>query len=98
MTQKHLFDDSPTFDGRTKREDPEHQERLSSALALVYQLMQDGRWRTLKEISEAVGCTEAGASARIRDLRKEKFKVFFPSREVNSKHVGGGLWKYQVIL
>jgi hypothetical protein len=48
-------------------------ERLGGQLARVRGLMRDGRWRTLREITEAVGGSEAGVSARLRDLRKAKF-------------------------
>lgn len=35
----------------------------------VYELMQDGVWRTLPEIVEAIGAiSEAGVSARLREL------------------------------
>lgn len=35
----------------------------------VYDLMQDGRWRTLREIVDGIGAiSEAGVSARLRDL------------------------------
>jgi hypothetical protein len=57
------------FDGATY--EPAHdRERLSTQYERVYALMRDGRWRTLSEIHAAVGGSEAGISARLRDLRK----------------------------
>lgn len=32
--------------------------------------MGDGRWHTLADLALAIGCSEAAASARVRDLRK----------------------------
>lgn len=48
-------------------------ERLCDAGLRVYRLMSDGKWRTLREISEATQMSEAGASARLRDFRKPAF-------------------------
>jgi hypothetical protein len=60
------------FDGNTF--DPEHdQSRLRRQLLFVFKLMRDGAWRTLREISELSGYDTQSISARLRDLRKEKF-------------------------
>ena len=70
--------------------------RLGAQLAAVRSLMSDGRWRTLREISEATGASEASASARLRDLRKRKFGA----REVLRRRVGdpkAGLFEYRVV-
>lgn len=72
--------------------------RLNSHLEKVAHLMSDGRGRTLNEISIAVGCSESGASARLRDLRKPKFANRFNVMAVESERVTGGLWKYRVIF
>ena len=60
------------FDGATYDPDFDH-ARLTSQLDRVRTLMQDGQWRTLREIADKVGDPEASVSARLRDLRKEKF-------------------------
>jgi hypothetical protein len=94
-TQLPLFD-APRFGGQTFC--PERDgERLSGALARTYELMADGRWRTLQEIAEAVGCTEAGASARLRDMRKDRVREQYPNRGVEREHVERGLWKYRLL-
>lgn len=36
-------------------------------------LMADGSWWSIPAMAEALGCSECGASARIRDQRKQKF-------------------------
>jgi hypothetical protein len=68
--------------------------RLSGQLKAVRDLMSDGGWRTLAQIAEAVSGSEAGVSARLRDLRKREHG----SHTVNRRRVSGGLWEYQLIL
>lgn len=67
-------------------------DRLKKQLAAVRRLMLDGKWRTLADISEAVGAPQASISARLRDLRKPKFGSYLVERE----YVGAGLWHYRV--
>lgn len=69
--------------------------RLKSLLHRVYRLMYDHRWRTLAEIQKEVGGSEAGVSARLRDLRKEKFggHVIEKRRKGEGKR---GLWSYRM--
>lgn len=71
MTQPSLFTRSPRFDGDTF-DAALDQDRLASQLDRVKRLMSDGRYRTLAEIRAAVGGSEAGISARLRDLRKHR--------------------------
>ena len=66
--------------------------RLNGQLMRVFELMKDGQWRTLAEIAAVVGGTEAAVSARLRDLRKEKYGA----REVSRERIEGGLWKYRI--
>lgn len=68
--------------------------RLFVQLAKVRALMLDGQWRTLAQISSAVSAPQASVSARLRDLRKEKFGNYV----VNRRRVlgGHGLHEYQV--
>lgn len=71
--------------------------RLSGLLAAVFNLMADGRWRTLAEIVAAIERgTEASVSARLRDLRKQKFGGW----EIERKRVGAktsGLHAYRLV-
>ena len=53
-----------------------HQMELvfeGSALKAIYNQMQDGNWYSLKELAFIANITEAGASARVRDLRKKRY-------------------------
>lgn len=54
--------------------------------------MLDGQWRTLAGIQEIVGGTESSISARLRDLRKQKFGGY----QVDRERVHGGLYQYRV--
>ena len=67
------------FDGKTY--DPtKDAERLRGQTRRVFLIMWDGEWRTLAEIHDRIGerfdgqhDSEASVSARLRDLRKERF-------------------------
>lgn len=56
-------------------------------------LMADGDWWTIPTMAAALPCSQTGASARIRDLRK----VRFGSHTVVKKRIGGGLYAYRMI-
>lgn len=80
------------FDGNTydRKQDS---KRLSSLLKRVRLIMLQGNWRTLKELKDETGGTESSVSARIRDLRKEKFG----GHEIERKRIVGGLYAYRLI-
>lgn len=66
-------------------------ERLDSAMGRIFRLVRDREWHTLSELAAIGECSEACASARVRDLRKKKFGGYF----VDRAHCGNGLWKYR---
>lgn len=81
------------FDGSTY--DPARDRaRLQRQLARVREIMRDGQWRTLAELAAETGAPEASVSARLRDLRKQKFGALFVER----RRVPGenGLHTYRV--
>ena len=80
------------FDGETYVAERDY-ERLSGQLKAVFDLMQDGRWRTLGEIRESVEGSEAAISARLRDLRKPKYGA----HEVQREHIERGLYRYRMV-
>ena len=79
------------FDGETYESDLDH-GRLAAQLHAVRQFMADGQWRRLAEISEAVGAPEASVSARLRDLRKDKFGAHAVAR----RRCAPGTFEYRV--
>lgn len=79
------------FDGDTI--EPERdEERLRAQLTRVWHLMRDGRWRTLNQIACETHDPPASVSARLRDLRKEKFG----SHHVERRYLSNGLFTYRV--
>lgn len=81
------------FDGDTY--DPEKDgARLGKQLLAVRKLMLDGIWRTLAEIERDTGYPQASVSARLRDLRKEKFGGY--SVERRRSEYAAGLYEYRV--
>ena len=78
--------DGPIFDKND-------QGRISKQLDEVRKLMLDGTWRTLGKIQELTGFPQASISARLRDLRKEKFGGFTVDRD----RVMRGLYIYRVM-
>ncbi len=83
--------ESTAFDGKTYDPKRDH-TRLDGQLGRVFRLMTDEKWRTLREIARHVGGSEAAVSARLRDLRKEKYG----SLEVERRHLDKGLWEYRL--
>ena len=86
------------FDGKTYERNHDF-KRLTGQNLKVFSCMKDGVWRTLSEIEEALGDghSQAGISARLRDLRKEKFG----SHTVDRRRRGNaskGLHEYRLIL
>ena len=67
--------------------------RLAHLLERVFALMQDGRWRTLAQIAQACGGSEASVSARLRDFRKAQFGAHV----VRHRRMSSGLWTYQLV-
>lgn len=94
MTQPSLLDVPPQFQGDTF-DVTQDQTRLARLLDRVRALMADGHWRTLSEIQQAVGGSEASVSARLRDLRK----LANGAHEVQRRRRGDparGLFEYRV--
>lgn len=83
----------PLFDGRTFDEKRDL-VRLTGQWLRVFNLMQDGRFRTLLAIKTICGGSESGVAARLRDFRKAKFG----SHTVNRRHVKNGLYEYQLLV
>lgn len=81
------------FDGKTY-EPKRDFVRLKGQLLDVFRLMSDGQWRSLHEIADVICGSEAGVSARLRDLRKSKFG----GHVVERMHIAGGLYRYRLIV
>ncbi len=68
-------------------------DRLCGQLKRIYELMIDGKWRSLAEIEEQTGEPQASISAQLRHLRKARFGAHF----VEKRRRGvSGTWEYSV--
>lgn len=67
--------------------------RLTGQLLRVWEVMANGAWRTLDEISRLTGDPAASVSAQLRHLRKPRFG----GHQVDKEHLGNGLYRYRVI-
>lgn len=79
------------FDGKTFEMEKDG-SRLATQFLRVLNLMWDGDWRTLAQIAAATGGSEAGVSARLRDLRKARFGRM----KVERVRLFGGLFVYKL--
>lgn len=70
--------------------------RLTTAMDRVMALMSDGQERTLGEIARACRCSEAGASSRLRDARKPKFRAVYGPWKVTARRLHDGQWGYKL--
>lgn len=92
ITGLPLFDTplARRFDGATY--EPAHDcDRLSGQLLAVFQATADHRWHTLAHLARVADASEASVSARLRDLRKDRFG----SHVIERKRVDGGLYVYK---
>lgn len=86
-----LFEVPPHFDGATYEQ--KHDEaRLGRQFEAVKAYMLNHEWVTLPELQCALGGSEAGLSARLRDLRKPRFGGY----TVDRKRIDAGLFAYRV--
>ena len=89
----HVYFDGATYKPQFDR------ARLTGQIKRVFELMSDGRWRTLDEIQMVVGGSQPAISARLRDLRKARYG----SLQVDRKHRPSvskmrGLYEYRLVL
>lgn len=88
MTQATLNFDGPTYDPALDG------ERLGTQLDRVRDMLlgHRGEWFTLAELQRAAGGSEAGVSARVRDLRK----VRNGGHNVLRRRRSEGTWEYSI--
>lgn len=83
------------FDGQTYSPVLDH-KRLTGQLKRVYDVLSDGNWITLAVLSERADCPESSASARLRDLRKDKFGGHKVERIRHNMYPGLFLYRLEV--
>lgn len=92
--EKECADQRARFDGATFSADHDL-NRLNTQLAKVYRMLMSGHWYTLGELQNCVGGSEAGISARLRDLRKPKWGANVVERRRRGD-ASAGLWEYRL--
>ncbi len=70
--------------------DAPEERRLAKVAQAVKDLMGDGQWRTHAEIAAACSCTETGASARLRELRR------LHGAKIERRSRSGKLFEYRI--
>lgn len=65
---------------------------LNAQMGRVFHEMKDGAWHTLRELAILTDDSEASISARLRDLRKEKFGAWTVERKCEP----GRVWWYRL--
>lgn len=69
-------------------------KRLTNQYNRIFNLMADGKFRSLSEIAALTGHHESSISAQLRHMRKPRFG----SHTVNRSYKGKGLYEYQLIV
>ena len=95
MSELNLFN-QPDFDGPCYKQEFD-QDRLTGQIKAIFELMSDGKKRTLTEISSSTNYPESSVSAQLRHLRKDKFG----NHQVEKQRRGeekNGLWEYWLII
>ena len=69
-------------------------KRLTSQLHRVKNAMLSGEWKTLSQLEAEIGSPQSSISARLRDLRKERFGGYIVER----KYESNGLFCYRILL
>lgn len=82
MTQLQL-----TLDPRLDR------PRIDTLLGKVLWALESGQWLTLRELQTQCGGSEAGISARLRELRN---KHHYTINKRRRGEPGAGLWEYRM--
>lgn len=67
-------------------------KRLNNQLSDIFNLMSDGKWRSLRDIELLLKWPQASISAQLRNLRKERFGA----HKINKRYISEGLYQYQL--
>jgi len=93
--RRRRYNPPPEFDGQTYKPSLDR-DRLQGQLGRVFSLMADGEWRTLDQIADMVGGSTQSISARLRDLRKEKFGGYRVERR-RREPASAGVFEYRLV-
>lgn len=83
------------FSGAEYEAEHDH-KRLAGQLGRIFELMEDGQWRTLAEIAIETVSPESSVSAQLRNLRKPENGAHTIERRVKGDR-SQGLFEYKLI-
>ncbi len=72
-------------------------KRLRGQLLRIFELMKDGKWRTLNEIEAGTGDPAASISAQLRHLRKKRYGSHTLNKQPRGERAHG-LYEYSLIV
>lgn len=86
------------FDGDTYTPSLDY-SRLSTQMERVRAVMLSGMWFTLDRLHALTGDPHASISARIRDLRKNRFGGYTVEHRRHPDYpLDSGIWQYRIVL
>lgn len=88
--------ENATFDGSDIVPEKDN-ERLTKQIEKVYNLMKDGQYRTLAEITFQTGAPAASVSAQLRNLRKVRFGSHLVTKRPRGNRKTG-LFEYKLTV
>lgn len=94
MSQPSLFRTSPRFDGATY-EPAQDDRRLHPQMGRVWAVIQDGQWRTVREIARITGDPETSVSCHLRNFRKARWGSHRIDRRSRGER-SNGLYEYRL--
>ena len=71
--------------------------RLENQYVRIFEVMKDGKWRTLHQIEQMTGYQLPSISARLRDFRKDKNGGHTVNRR-RAQYRSQGIHEYQLIV
>jgi hypothetical protein len=85
------------FDGSDYNKDLDI-DRLTDQYHRIFNLMSDGKWRTLTEIKFETGDPESSISAQLRHMRKPRFGAHIVRKQRVKDRETQGLFEYQLSI
>lgn len=83
------------FDGSDYNKDLDV-DRLTDQYHRIFNLMKDGKWRTLQEIAFLTSDPQASISAQLRHMRKPRFGAHIVRKQRVQGREAQGLFEYQL--
>lgn len=83
------------FDGSDINAEKDN-SRLTGQIKVIFNLMKDGKYRTLREIEDETDFPQSSISAQLRNLRKERFGSFNIEKRSRGDREKG-LFEYRIV-